>query len=110
MRKSLAGIEWGLYFLLEGGDVYQYLFPKKEGRGKGVWMDADVEGLVRRGGFWVRVWREVRGVVGDFEEEEVEGGGGGGGGEVEGVGIKRKRGEEEEGAGGKTRCAKKGRY
>ncbi|PUU81611.1 hypothetical protein B9Z19DRAFT_1165162 [Tuber borchii] len=107
IRKSLAGIEWGLYVLLEGGDVYQYLFPKKEGRGKGVWMDADIEGLVRRSGFWVRVWREVKGVVGDFEEAE----GWGVEVEVEGeVGKKRKRGEEEEeDAEGKVQCAKKGR-
>ena len=85
--------------------MYQYLFPKKEGRGKGVWMDADIEGLVRRSGFWVRVWREVKGVVADFEVEE------GWGGEVEGVGKKRKRdGEEEEDAGGKAQGAKKGRY
>lgn len=83
--------------------MYQYLFPKKEGRGKGVWMDADVEGLVRRSGFWVRVWREVKSAVGDFEE------GVGWGVEVEVIGEKRKRGEEGN-AGGKGQSTKKGRY
>ncbi|KAG0123919.1 hypothetical protein HOY82DRAFT_618601 [Tuber indicum] len=73
--KSLAGIEWGLHLLLERGDMNQYLYLKKEGRGKGVWMDADAEGLVRRSGFWVRVWREVRGIVGGVEEEEEDRGG-----------------------------------
>jgi len=82
--------------------VYRYLFPKKEGRGSGVLMDADVEGLVRRSRFWVGVWGEVRSVVGEFGE---------GGEGAEGVDKKRKREEVVEvDAGGEGEYTKKGRY
>ncbi|KAG0635227.1 hypothetical protein HOY80DRAFT_1140037 [Tuber brumale] len=101
VRKSLAGIEWGLHLLLERGDVNQYVYLKKEGRGRGVWMDADAEGLARRSGFWVRVWRQVRSIVGEVEEEEDEE-------EWGGMDKKRKREVDDNIAWGEG--AKKGRY
>ncbi|RPA94655.1 hypothetical protein L873DRAFT_1792747 [Choiromyces venosus 120613-1] len=95
VQKNLCGIQSGLTFLLEN-DLEKYLFLKKEGRGKGIWKHADLEGLERRSGFWVGVWRGVRGGIEGVEDvwnvgkrkREEEG-------EAESVGKKGKYEDEE---------------